>query len=122
MASYISRLAGEAIPPLVADKLQPRMRGLTGAIIRGYLPQVWWFSTETGHATVIVDKQALCQVFDGQQGQPDVTMTWTDQAFYIALSTQDRSQLPPGTPEPQVQTLTGKGRTAFGQLRSYLGL
>jgi hypothetical protein len=120
--SYISQLVDQMVAPRVSAELQRHLRGLFGGIIRGYLPQVWWFSTATGHATLVVDRQGAAQVLDGQQGQPDAAITWTDQAFYTALTTQDRRHLPPGTPEPQVNIYTKKGQAAYGQLRSRLGL
>lgn len=122
MPNYISGLVSQTVAPRVTAELQPHLRGLFGGVIRGYLPQVWWFSTENGHATLTVDKQGESRVYEGQVGQPDASIRWTDQAFYVALSTQDRRRLPPGTPEPQVQIHTSKGRAAYNQLRSRLGL
>jgi hypothetical protein len=122
MASYISQLVNQTVAPRVSTELQKHLRGFFGGIIRGYLPQVWWFITDGGSATLMVDRQGTSQVLDGQQGQPDASITWTDAAFHIALTTQDRRQLPPGTPEPRVQIYTKKGQAAYGQLRSRLGL
>ena len=122
MASYISQLVSVTVAPKVSAELRPRLRGLLGVIIRGYLPQIWWFSTESGHASLVVDQEGSAQVLEGQQGRPDASITWTDQAFHLALTTQDRRQLPVETPRPRVEIYTKKGRAAYNQLRSRLGL
>ena len=120
--SFISDLVGQAIAPRVSAELQPHLRGLFGGVVRGYLPQTWWFHTETGSATLFVDQQGVAQVKDGRVGQPDAEIAWTDAAFHAAITSRSRDAIPRGTPEPQVHLYTDKGRAAFGQLRRRLGL
>ncbi len=120
--SQIANLVAQTVAPQVTAQLQPYLRGLFGGIVQRYLPQTWWFSTETGHATLVVDNQGHCQVYDGQAGQPDAAITWTDQAFSIVLTTRDRNRLPAGSGQPNVEIYTSKGQAAFNQLRKRLGL
>jgi hypothetical protein len=120
--SQIANLVAQTVAPEVTAQLQPYLRGLFGGIVRGYLPQTWWFSTETGQATLVVDQQGQAQVYDGQAGQPDAAITWTDHAFGIVLTTRDRGRLQPGSGQPNVEIFTSKGQAAFNQLRKRLGL
>ena len=120
--SRIGDLLTRTVAPKVTSEVQRNLRGLFGGIVRGYLPQVWWFTTESGSATLFVNEQGLCQVHDGQSGAPDGSIAWTDGAFQIALTAQDRSGLPVGTQAPQIQTYSKKGQTAFGFLRKRFGV
>ena len=108
--SQIANLVAQTVAPQVTAQLQPYLRGLFGGIVQRYLPQTWWFSTETGHATLVVDNQGHCQVYDGQAGQPDAAITWTDQAFSIVLTTRDRNRLPAARVNPTWKYTLPKGR------------
>jgi hypothetical protein len=118
----IADLLARTVAPRVQEELQHHLRGLFGVIVRGYLPQTWWFSTENGQATLHVAKDGVTQVNDGKSGKPDVSIGWTEAAFLIALTTGDRSKLPLDTPAPRVRVHSSKGRAAYGQLRKRLGL
>jgi hypothetical protein len=118
----ISNLLSRTVAPRVQAELQHHLKGFFGKIVRGYLPQTWWFSTEKGESTLIVGKDGVTEVSDGKTGEPDVSISWTDKAFQIALTTGDRSKLPEGTPIPDVQVHTSRGKAAYGQLRKRLGL
>ena len=120
--SDIAKLLARTVAPRVQTELQHHLRGFFRGIVRGYLPQTWWFSTESGQATLSVSKDGVTQVRDGQSGDPDVSIAWTDKAFRIALDTGDRTQLPASTPAPKVEVHTPKGKAAYGQLRKRLGL
>jgi hypothetical protein len=120
--SFIAELLGSTVAPRINAELPRHVSGLGGFLIRGYLPQTWWFSSESGAGTIYVDQQGICQAIEGHVGAPDVTISWTDQAFHAALALQDRTKLPPGTMAPTIQTLTSKGRTAFNFLRNRFGL
>jgi hypothetical protein len=118
----LTTLLTQTVAPRVQAELKPHLRGFFGAIVRGYLPQTWWFSTEKGQATLHVDKNGDAHVSAGRSGAPDVAIGWTDKAFRIALTTGDRSKLPADTPVPTVEIHSSKGKMAYGQLRKKLGL
>jgi hypothetical protein len=118
----ISKLLADTVAPRVQSELQHYLRGFFRGIVKGYLPQTWWFATETGMATLHVDKDGVAKVSDGHQGHSDVSISWTARAFHVALETGDRSKLPANTPAPNIEVNTSKGRAAYGQLRKRLGL
>jgi hypothetical protein len=118
----LSKLLAQNVAPRVQAELQHYLRGMFRGIVRGYLPQTWWFASEDGRATLFVDKEGLTRVTDGESGEPDVAITWTQKAFQVALTTGDRSKLPARTPIPTVEVHTSKGKAAYGQLRKRLGL
>lgn len=96
---------------------------MMATMIRTYLPQTWLFISETGRASLFVDVDGAARVVEGNFGTPDVSITWTDQAFYAALVLRNRSQIPPSSPsEPSVQKLTQKGGAAFDFLRERFNL
>ena len=120
--SFISDLLARTVSPRVRAELQPHLRGIFGGIIRNYLPQVWFFSTESGTATLYVDRNGIATVTEGRSGSPDVELTWSDRDAYNSLMADDRSQIPPGTQAPSVLVRTSKGKAAYNQLRKRLGL
>ncbi|MCI4341470.1 MAG: hypothetical protein L3K11_03750 [Thermoplasmata archaeon] len=120
--TYIADLVAATVAPRVSAELQPHLRSFYGGIVRAYLPQTWWFSTQSGRATLFVDREGQSQVVDGAVGQPDAEIGWTDAAFHVALTTADRRLLPSGTPDPEVNLYTANGKTAFKQLRQRIGL
>jgi len=123
MPSYISSLLAEVVVPQVTARLQAELRKfVVGAVIRNYLPQTWWFISDTGSATFYVDRDGIAAVYDGQSGNPDVSITWTDRAYCAAVGLQDRSQIPHADGQPSVVPHTQRGATAFGQVRKQLGL
>jgi hypothetical protein len=123
LPSNVTTILTDNIAPKVTAQLQPELKKfLIGGLIKGYLPQTWLFISETGKGTLFVDKSGVAQAYDGDYGTPDVSISWTDQAFHAALVLQDRSALPPGAGEPVVQKLTPKGGTAFDFLRKRFNL
>lgn len=120
--SYISDLLAQTVAPRVQAELQPHLRGIFGGIIRRYLPQVWWFTTDSGMATLYVDQSGMAVSIDGQSGSPDVSLTWTDRDAYASLTASTPNQVPAGTSVPSVQIHTSKGQAAYNQLRKRLGL
>jgi hypothetical protein len=120
--SEISDLLARTVAPRVQSELQHYLKGLFGGIVKGYLPQTWWFSTESGHATLHVGKDGGTRVTEGRSGQPDVSISWTNKAFGIALSTGDRSKLPANTLAPIVEVHSSRGKAAYNQLKKRLGL
>lgn len=117
--TYIRDLLDATVAPRVAGELQPHLRAVYGGLVRRYLPQAWWFTTNSGSATLVVDRIGTAQTTDGLSGQPDVTITWTDQAAHDALASGGGAG---GLTPPKVQVHSSKGRTAFDQLRKRLGL
>lgn len=122
MPSNIAQLLGNNVRDEVTAQVQGGLRGLGGFLVKGYLPQSWYFVTETGSAFLVVDKAGTATVHDGQAPAPDVTITWTDRAFHAAMVLRDQSQIPRADGAPDVVTHTGKGKTAFNFVRKHLGL
>jgi hypothetical protein len=123
MANNITNILTETIAPKVTAQLQPELKKFfVGGIIKGYLPQNWLFISETGKGTLFVDKTGLAQAQEGEIGSPDVSITWTDEAFHAALVLQDRNAVPAGAGQPNVQKITSKGGTAFDFLRKRFNL
>jgi len=120
--TYIGDLLTQTVAPRIQAELQPHLRAFYGGLLRGYLPQIWWFTTESGTATLYVDANGTAQVYEGQSGQPDVRLTWTDQDAYTSLTSQDARSVPAGVRPPQVQVMTRKGKAAYDQLRQRLKL
>ncbi len=120
--SSIYDLLARTVPLRVREDLKPRLQGFLGMFIRAYFPQTFWVTTESGEATIRVEKSGDCQVLDGHRGKPDVSIQWTDEAFRVKLTTRGRGALPPGTPPPRVTPHTENGRMAAGQLGPILGI
>lgn len=124
MTSQIAQiLANSGISAQVSARLQQELgKFLVGAVVRSHLPQVWWFTSESGSATFHVDQNGVANVYDGQGWSPDVSISWTDAAFYAALALRDRTKIPAEAGLPDIQIHTSKGGRAFGQVRTQLGL
>jgi hypothetical protein len=118
----LAQLLSTVVAPRAQEALRPYLSGPFGGIVRSYLPQTWWFQSPEATATLIVASSGALTVHEGLQGEPDVTIGWTLEAFLAVLGTGDRRRLPQGSPDPKVTTPTAKGRTAFEQLRRRLGL
>jgi hypothetical protein len=108
------------IAPDLQQQVQKNLTGFMGAILRSYLPQVWVFRTEQDSATLRVGQQGEVGVFPALPESPDVTITTSHAKLSAALTTRDRSKVPPGPVD--VQAHTSKGRTAFDFTRQRLGL
>jgi hypothetical protein len=105
----------------VEGQLKPALRGLTGIIVRGYLPQAWVFETESETVTFSVDAQGGVSTQQGDSLYRDVTIRWTHDLLASVLRTRSRASVPSGAC-PSVTTHTPKGRTAFNYLRGRFGL
>jgi|HubBroStandDraft_1064217.scaffolds.fasta_scaffold02229_1 hypothetical protein len=101
-------------------EIQKQLTGFLGAIVRGYLPQVWVFETDDGTASLIVDKAGTITVVTGVAPHPDVTVKIPHDRLVAALKTRNKDAVPPGP--LTVTPHTAKGRTAFDYLRGRLGL
>lgn len=121
--SCISTQLAELAPTIEAQ-LKPSLSGLTGMIVRGYLPQTWIFRAEGELATLVVSKDGAVAAYNGTMPDPDVLVETSHRTLSAALSAglgrTPRSAVPRDPVTPTFYT--GKGRTAFGYLRGRLGL
>jgi hypothetical protein len=108
------------VTPDLERQIQPQLKGAFGGLVRAYLPQTWVFVTEDETATLQVGADGSAQALPGAAAHPDVIVETTHARLVIALSTRDKSKVPPGA--TKVTPKTEKGRTAFQFVRSRLGL
>ncbi len=104
----------------VEQDLKPRLGGLAGFLIAGYLPQTWVFQTEEGVITLTVDSRGNAGVASGTPPSRDVTISTTHAVLSAALRYRDRSRVPAGP--LKVTPHTPKGQTAFNFLRGRFSL
>ncbi len=104
----------------VEAELAQRLRGFLGGMIRAYLPQAWEFRTEDGPCVLAVDRDGRVRVRPGPAEAPDVTVELSRENLRTALTERRAGAVPADA--VRVTTHTAKGRTAFGALRSRLGL
>lgn len=110
----------EPICGLIEDKLKPNLKGLTGIILSGYLPQQWVFETETEIVTLAIDKEGNANVVNGTTNNPDVTIDIDHKYLSTTLRTKS---CPTFSPERSNVTLhTSKGKTAYKYLKQHFGL
>ena len=117
--SCIASLLGQVSADVEAQ-LKPRLRGLTGLFVAGYLPQAWVFVTESEIVSLFVDSQGNASVSAGRARSPDVTIETSHALLSAALRTRNPSAVPRGP--LRVTPHTNKGRDAFQYLRGQLGL
>jgi hypothetical protein len=124
MTNKISTYLKLNVAPRVTSELQPQLQNpMIATMLRTYLPQTWLFISETAKGTLFVGLDGVAKVFEGDYGTPDVSITWTDQAYFAAFVLQNRSAIPPQSPkEPSVQRITPKGGAAFDFLHERLNL
>lgn len=110
----------DSISREVEKQLKLYLQGLAGVFLRGYLPQVWIFTTEIETVTFQVDGGGTVSATAGRAHSADVTIEASHAVLSAALRTRNRAMVPSGpfkaTPH------TAKGRAAFGYLRGQLGL
>lgn len=110
--------------PAIETQLKPNLTGLMGIIVRGYLPQVWVFSTGMEYASLVVDNQGNVETRAEAVEPTDVLITTTHDVLSTALEaanglrSRDAVMTGPITP----QFYTSKGQMAFNYLRQRLGL
>lgn len=104
----------------VEAEVKPRLSGLFGGLLRGYLPQVWEFRTEVDILCLTVGRDGSCRVSRGPSETPDVTVEIPEALLTKALKEGTRAAIPVGS--TKVTARTAKGRTAFDFLRSRFGL
>ncbi|MFZ0891306.1 MAG: hypothetical protein WB778_00400 [Thermoplasmata archaeon] len=110
-----------SLGPDIESKLKHHLRGFFGGVVRGYLPQVWAFKTETESGSLTVTAEGKVHVSAGVSRHCDVLITWSHKQLVAALRTRDRDQVPPGA-APSIEFNTKRGKTAFSFLKSRFGL
>jgi hypothetical protein len=108
------------VAPDLEAQLKPQLKGAFGGLVRAYLPQTWVFVTESETASLIVGADGSARALQGAAPHPDVLVETGHARLVLALTTRDKSKVPPGV--TKVTPKTEKGRTAFQFVRSRLGL
>ncbi len=104
----------------VQSKVKRALSGLlSGALVRGYLPQSWVFETESEIITFHVDSNGNARTLVGASGQRDITVRGPGSDLSIVLGNH---QIPPGA-EQRIKIIhhTEKGRTAWNYLKGRFG-
>jgi len=102
-------------------ELKPKLQGFTGLFLRGFLPQVWVFETESESVTVLADTNGNVSIRQGDGFQRDLTIRWRHDLLCKVLETKTKDCVPSGE-KPTVVRHTDKGGAAFNYLRGRLGL
>ena len=110
----------ESICSLIENKIKPNLRGLTGLILIGYLPQQWVFVTEEETVTMAIDKKGNANVVNGAMENPDVTLEFDHKYLSTTLKAQSSPNFPPE--RSNVTLHTSKGKTAYNYLKQHFGL
>lgn len=105
----------------VERSLKARLHGFTGMIMKGYLPQVWVFETESETVSVLADVQGKVSVHPGDGLQRDVTIRWHHALMCEVLASRSARSVPEGE-RPVITYHTSKGSAAFGFVKGRLGL
>jgi hypothetical protein len=110
-----------SLRPEIQAELRPRLHGLLGRFVRGYLPQVWAFRTELESASLTVSDKGMVRVSEGIPDDYDVLIRWSQKQLTAALRTRDKDQVPAGA-MPSISFRTRRGKTAFSFLKARFGL
>jgi hypothetical protein len=102
-------------------ELKPKLQGLTGLFLRGFLPQAWVFETESESVTVLADANGNVSIWQGNGLQRDLTIKWRHDLLCKVLETKTKDCVPSGE-RPTVISHTNKGGVAFNYLKGRLGL
>ena len=107
-------------PEVEAEAKRVLANPLTGAIVRGYLPQSWVFETEEETVTFRVDPDGNARTLEGAVADPDVGVRGPSEDLATVL--RDR-RLPEGAGRRiEYRHFTGKGRAAWTFLKNRFGL
>jgi len=102
-------------------ELKPKLSGFTGLLLRGVLPQVWVFETESESVTVLADSNGNVSIQHGDGFQRDLSIRWRHDLLCKVLETKSKDCVPSGE-IPTVVRHTAKGGAAFNYLKGRLGL
>jgi hypothetical protein len=110
----------DALAPQVQAEARRALAGpLTGALVRGYLPQAWVFETEEETVTFLVDVEGNARTVDGASPDPDVGIRGPSGDLAIVLSER---RMPEGAGQRILyKHHTGKGRAAWTFLKDRFG-
>lgn len=110
----------DALVPEVQREAKKALSGLlTGAIVRGYLPQAWVFETEDEKVTFYVDVDGNVRTIEGEVEDPDVGVRGS--AEDLAYVLRERN-LPEGAGKRILYKVhTNKGKAAWTLLKNRFG-
>ncbi len=110
IAGLLARIA-----PEIEAQLKPTLAGLAGLFVRGYLPQVWVFSTGTERATLVVDAHGNAKVTLGNVEPVDVLIIASHDTFSTALEVANglRPRDSPISGQIDSQFYSGKGSFSY---------
>jgi hypothetical protein len=110
----------DALVPEVQREAEQALSGLlTGAVVRGYLPQSWVFETEGEVVTFHVDRAGRARTIEGAVDDPDVGIRGPSEDLAAVL--RDR-QMPEGSGQRiMYRHYTRKGRAAWTFLKDRFG-
>jgi hypothetical protein len=103
------------------NELKPKLQGFTGLFLRGFLPQVWVFETESESVTVLAEPNGNVSIRQGDGFQRDLTIRWRHDLLCQVLETRTKDCVPIDE-RPTVVRHTDKGGAAFNYLKGRLGL
>jgi hypothetical protein len=108
----------------IETQLKPSLGGISGLIIRSYLPPVWVFATGTENVSLVADSQGNVHVSSGATQPTDVLIAIAHDSLSSAMEAanglRSRDTVVMSSASPQFYTT--KGQAAFNFLRSRLGL
>jgi len=102
-------------------ELKPKLQGFTGLVLRGFLPQVWVFETESESVTVMADADGHVSIKQADGLQRDLTIRWRHDLLCQVLETKTKDCVPSGE-TPTIVRHTAKGGAAFNYLKGRIGL
>ena len=110
----------DALVPEVQAEAKRALSGLlTGAIVRGYLPQAWVFETEEETVTFLVDRDGSARTLEGSPEHPDVGIRGPSEDLAVVLRER---RMPEGAGQRiMYKAHTDKGRMAWNLLKNRFG-
>jgi hypothetical protein len=110
----------ERLVPEIQREAKDALSGfLTGAVIRGFLPQAWVFETEEETVTFYVDRDGNASTIPGAHESPDVGIRAPAEDLAVVLT---QRQMPEGAGQRILyKHYTSKGRTAWNFLKNRFG-
>jgi len=115
----IRPLLDRLVPEVQREAKQALSGFLTGAVVRGYLPQAWIFETEDEKVTFFVDSDGNARTIEGAVDNPDVGIRGPSEDMAVVL--RDR-QMPEGAGQRILyKHYTSKGRAAWTFLKNRFG-
>ncbi len=102
--------------------MKPKIMGLAGLVVRGYLPQVWVFATGIERVSLIVETNGNVRVRSEAVEPADVLVTATHDTISTALEAANglRSKESVIRGPTNARFFTAKGEAAFNFLKDKL--